>query len=117
MPETEIEAASGALTDPFLHGSSASATGASKAKAGRIGRIGRKVEIQMPGTLDVVAGSVLTLVGFREGVDGEWLVKSVRQQISRQGWTTSIQGEGSPPDETYRKPSKTKKIAETAADV
>jgi len=108
--------APGKISDPVAYASGTNAHKASKAHADRIGRIGRTLEIIMPGTLDVIAGAILTVQGFRPGIDGEWLIKSVRQQINRQGWTTQIECEGITADETYRKPPKTRTKAKTAAD-
>jgi phage protein D len=62
--------------------------------ARRIERRGRAFEVEMPGNPDVAAGMNITLYGFRDGVDGEWVAKIVRHRISRDGWRTVIQGEG-----------------------
>jgi phage protein D len=70
------------------------AKAAAKAKAGRIERSKRRVELSMPGRLDIVAGAFVTLSGFREGVDGRIKVVTVKHSITRSGWLTSITGEG-----------------------
>lgn len=62
--------------------------------ARRIERRGRAFEVEMPGNPDVAAGMNVSLYGFRDGVDGEWIAKVVRHRLSRQGWQTVIQGEG-----------------------
>lgn len=70
------------------------AQAAAKSQAKRIERSKKSVEITMPGTLAVVAGSVVILSGFRDGVDGRFKAVSVRHSLSRSGWTTTISGEG-----------------------
>lgn len=71
------------------------AKAAAKSHAKRIERAKKSVEISMPGTLSVVAGSFVTLAGFRAGVSGRFKVVSVRHSVSRSGWTTSFTAEGS----------------------
>jgi uncharacterized protein len=99
----------GNIKDALHYADGTNAGKAATCRANRIGRIGRAFEITMPGTMDIIAGSILTLQGFRDGVDGEWLVKAVRQSVGRNGWQTTLTGEGTTSDETYRKPSKSKK--------
>lgn len=68
---------------------------AAKTTAARLARSSRSFELDLPGRLDIVAGGKVTLAGFREGVNGEWLVKSVRHRIDSSGWSMSVEGEGS----------------------
>lgn len=74
-------------------GSKEEAEAAAKSKAKRIERSKRQFELSMPGRLDMVAGSFVTLSGFRDGVDGRIKIVSVRHSVTRSGWTTSISGE------------------------
>lgn len=75
---------------------SAQANSAAKTTAARIARNVRKIELVLPGRLDIVAGGKITLTSeHRVGVAGIWLVKTVRHRISKQGWTMTVEGEGS----------------------
>ncbi len=65
-----------------------------KTTAKRIARATRSFELTLPGRLDIVAGGKVNLTGFREGVNGEWLVKNVRHRIDSGGWSMSVSGEG-----------------------
>lgn len=119
MPETFVDAstdAPGKVVDPMLYASGSTAGKAAKVKADRIARVGKTLDITMPGTLDVVAGGVLTVDGFRPDVDGEWQVKVVKQSISRSGWITEISCESANIDETYRKPKALKEKTQAQTD-
>lgn len=65
-----------------------------KAAASRIDRSKKKLELAMPGTLDVVAGAIITLEDFRPQVNGRYKIVEVRHSISRSGWLTSVTCEG-----------------------
>jgi uncharacterized protein len=67
---------------------------AAKTTAARIARASRGFEIELPGRLDIVAGGKINLSGVRDGVNGSWLVKSVRHRIDSGGWSMSVSGEG-----------------------
>ena len=70
------------------------AKAAAKSQAKRIERSKKKLDATMPGTLSIVAGSVVNMAGFRDGVDGSFKIVSVRHSLSRSGWTTTLTGEG-----------------------
>lgn len=65
-----------------------------KTTASRIARSSREFELSLPGRLDVVAGGKIQLAGISEGVNGEWLVKSISHRIDSRGWSMTVQGEG-----------------------
>jgi phage protein D len=69
------------------------AKASAKTTAKRIARGKASVELTMPGRIDIVAGMHITLVGFRDGVNGKWKAVTVRQTLSRSGWLTAITGE------------------------
>lgn len=70
------------------------AEAAAKTTAARIARASRQIELTLPGRLDIVAGGKVQLTGIRQGVDGEWLVKTVRHRIDSGGWSMQVTGEG-----------------------
>ena len=67
---------------------------AAKTTARRIERSKKRVEISMPGTLEIVSGMVINLADFRPQISGRYKVLVVRQSVSRSAWTTSITCEG-----------------------
>lgn len=69
------------------------AKAAAKTTAKRIERAKASIDLTLPGTTAIVAGSHINLTGFRDGINGAWKVVSVRQTISRSGWRTVITGE------------------------
>jgi phage protein D len=66
-----------------------------KTAAKRIARSSRSFDISLPGRLDIVAGGKVSLSGFRDGVNGEWLVKDVKHRLDSSGWSMTVSGEGS----------------------
>lgn len=66
-----------------------------KTAASRIGRSTRQFDLSLPGRLDIVAGGKVSLSGFRDGVNGEWLVKDVKHRLDSSGWSMTVSGEGS----------------------
>lgn len=54
---------------------------------------GGKLTISMPGRLDVLAESPIAVSGFRQGVDGSFVVRRVEHSLSKSGLTTSIDAE------------------------
>lgn len=90
-----LAASESTFTPPAPAATEEEAKAVAKTTAKRIARITRKMSLSLPGRLDIVAGGKVTLTGFREGVNGEWLVKSVRHRIDSSGWSMSVEGEGS----------------------
>jgi phage protein D len=84
-----------AFVAPNTASSEEEAKAQAKTAAERIGRSTRQFELTLPGRLDIVAGGKVSLGGFRDGVNGEWLVKEVRHRMDSQGWSMSVSGEGS----------------------
>lgn len=82
------------FTPPAPAASEPEAKAVAKTTAKRIARATRSFEIALPGRLDIVAGGKITLSGFREGVNGQWLVKSVRHRLDAGGWSMTVSGEG-----------------------
>lgn len=70
------------------------AKSAAKSQAKRIERGKKKLEVTMPGTLAIPAGSVVNMSGFRNGVAGRFKITQVRHTLNRSGWTTTLSGEG-----------------------
>lgn len=69
------------------------AVAAAKAELEKRARGERKLNLTLPGRTDLVAEGPLTLAGFREGVDGAWLITSVDHQLDNGGYVCSVQAE------------------------
>lgn len=82
------------FTPPAPAASEPEAKAIAKTTAKRIARATRSFEITLPGRLDIVAGGKINLTGFREGVNGNWLMKNVRHRIDSGGWSMTVSGEG-----------------------
>ncbi len=83
-----------AFVAPTTAASEDEAKAQAKTAASRIGRSTRKFDLTLPGRLDIVAGGKVLLSGFRDGVNGEWLVKEVKHRLDSSGWSMSVSGEG-----------------------
>ena len=68
------------------------ATIAAEAKLDAFTRGKAKVELTLPGNPAVMAEAELTLKGFRDGVNGSWIVETVEHRFSNQGYVTTITG-------------------------
>ncbi|WP_323162870.1 phage late control D family protein [Stenotrophomonas maltophilia] len=70
-----------------------SAEAAAKAKHRERARATRTMTYTLPGRPEIMAESTVTMQGFREGVDGEWLAKRVEHYIGPDGFRTTIECE------------------------
>lgn len=75
-------------------GSAADAKAAAQAELDRRKRGQETVSVTLPGDPSLMAESPLELVGFREGVDGTWLVSKVTHSLSKSGgYSCEVEGE------------------------
>ena len=63
-----------------------------RAEYERTRRMGGNLTMQLPGRKDLMAEGRLALTGFREGVDGEWLVATVTHAIDAGGYRCVVEG-------------------------
>lgn len=63
----------------------ASAKAAADAEFNRSKRAGNQLSLTLPGNPDLVAEGRVSLSGFRDGVNGVWLVSKVQHQIDKSG--------------------------------
>lgn len=70
-----------------------SARAAAEAEQRMRARSSNSLAVEMPGNPDLVAEATVTMEGFREGVDGEWLAKRVEHYIGSRGYRTNVEGE------------------------
>jgi hypothetical protein len=69
------------------------ALAAARAELDRRGRGERKLEVTLPGRADLAAEAPLTMAGFRDGVDGSWIITSVHHALDNQGYVCTVQAE------------------------
>jgi phage protein D len=67
-----------------------SAENAARAKQRSRARAERRLTYTLPGRPGITAEALATMQGFREGVDGEWLIKLAEHYIGPDGYRTSI---------------------------
>lgn len=51
------------------------------------------VSLTLPGRTDLVAEAPLTLAGFRDGVNGEWVITRVEHSLDSQGYSCTVEAE------------------------
>ncbi len=71
----------------------ASAQDAAEAELERSKREGARVTVTLPGRTDLMAESKLLLVGFREGVAGEWTIEGVTHRLDAGGYAVTVEAE------------------------
>lgn len=72
----------------------AMALAAARSELDRRNRAKKTVSITLPGRAELQAEAPLTLAGFRDGVDGEWIITRVEHSLDKQsGYACTIEGE------------------------
>ncbi len=78
-------------TDRHIYPNKSAAEQAAKARLSAFNRSTAAVRLEMPGRTDLFAERSINAVGFKDGVDGEYLVDSVEQVFTQSGWSTSVE--------------------------
>jgi len=66
-----------------------------RAKFGELKRESRFLDIKMPGLPELATQKVLRLEGFRDNVDGDWLIIEVTHTLSKSaGYTSQLKASG-----------------------
>ncbi|VVP01584.1 hypothetical protein PS862_02876 [Pseudomonas fluorescens] len=81
-------------TDRHIHPNKSAAEQAAKARLAAFNRSTAGVRLEMPGRTDLFAERVINAQGFKDGLDGEYLVDSVEQVFTQSGWTTTVECNG-----------------------
>lgn len=71
---------------------SASAEAAARAELRKRARGEHGLSYTVPGRADLVAETLVTMSGFRDGVDGDWIVTRAEHYIGPNGYATTIDG-------------------------
>ncbi len=71
----------------------AEAKRAAQARLRKMSRGRTALSLSLPGDPELVAERPITLSGFRDGVDGDWIIKSAEHRLDSSGYTTSIEAQ------------------------
>ena len=81
-------------TDRHVHANKTAAEAAAKARLAGFNRSTAGVRFEMPGRTDLFAESEIAAQGFKDGLDGNYLVESVEQVWTQAGWSTTVECNG-----------------------
>ncbi|MBX8475417.1 late control protein [Pseudomonas cichorii] len=81
-------------TDRHIYPNKSAAEQAAKARLAAFNRSTAGVRLEMIGRTDLFAERMISAQGFKDGLDGEYLVDSVEQVFTQSGWTTSVECNG-----------------------
>ena len=102
-------------TDRHIHPNKTAAEQAAKARLAAFNRSTAGVRLEMPGRSDLFAERMINAQGFKDGLDGEYLVDSREQVFTQSGWSTTIEcnaGKKGKAKVKGKKPEKTLKIVQ-----
>ncbi|WP_085590901.1 phage late control D family protein [Pseudomonas sp. B14(2017)] len=80
----------GVHTDRHIYPNKSAAEQAAKARLAAFNRSTAAVRLEMFGRTDLFAERTISAQGFKNGLDGEYLVDSVEQVFTASGWTTTV---------------------------
>lgn len=78
-------------TDRHIHPNKSAAEQAAKARLAAFNRSTAEVRLEMVGRTDLFAERQISAQGFKDGLDGEFLVDSVEQVFTQSGWSTTVE--------------------------
>lgn len=84
----------GVHTDRHIYPDKTAAPQAAKARLAAFNRSTAGVRLEMVGRTDLFAERTINAQGFKNGLDGEYLVDSVEQVFSAAGWSTTVECNG-----------------------
>ncbi|MBF8703234.1 phage late control D family protein, partial [Pseudomonas putida] len=98
----------GVHTDRHIYPNKSAAEQAAKARLAAFNRSTAAVRLEMVGRTDLFAERTINAQGFKNGLDGEYLVDSVEQVFTASGWTTTVECNGGKKGKATAKGKKTK---------
>ena len=81
-------------TDRHIYPDKSAAEQAAKARLAAFNRSSAAVRLEMVGRTDLFAERMIDAQGFKDGLDGEYLVDSVEQTFTQSGWSTTVECNG-----------------------
>ncbi|MCU1730616.1 MULTISPECIES: phage late control D family protein [unclassified Pseudomonas] len=82
------------FVDRHVYPNKSAAEQAAKARLAEFNRSTATVNLEMSGRTDVFAERMIRVEGFKDGLDGEYLIDTVTQLFTATGWDTSVQCNG-----------------------
>lgn len=81
-------------TDRHIYPNKTAAEQAAKARLAAFNRSTAGIRLEMVGRTDLFAERMISVQGFKEGFDGEYLTDSVEQVFTQAGWSTTAECNG-----------------------
>lgn len=95
-------------TDRHIYPDKTAAEQAAKARLAAFNRSTAAVRLEMVGRTDLFAERSISAQGFKNGLDGEYLVDSVEHVFTASGWSTTVECNGGKQGKAKAKGKKTK---------
>lgn len=90
-PDAPIGSSSATHTDRHIYPNPSAAKAAARAKLSSMNRQTASGQLELRGRADLAAEKSVELQGFKQEVDGTYLIESVTHQLAGQSWGTSIE--------------------------
>jgi phage protein D len=90
-PDAPVGSSSATHTDRHIYPNPSAAKAAAKAKLSSMNRQTASGQLELRGRADLAAEKSVELQGFKQEVDGAYLIESVTHQVAGQSWSTSVE--------------------------
>ena len=90
-PDAPVGSSSATHTDRHIYPNPSAAKAAAKAKLAGMNRQTASGQLELRGRADLAAEKSVELQGFKQEVDGTYLIESVTHQLAGQSWSTSVE--------------------------
>ena len=90
-PDAPAGSSSATHTDRHIYPNASAAKAAAKAKLAGMNRQTASGQLELRGRADLAAEKSVELQGFKQEVDGTYLIESVTHQLAGQSWSTSVE--------------------------
>ncbi|MFD2643070.1 phage late control D family protein [Pseudomonas japonica] len=107
---------SAVFTDRHIYPNKSAAEQAATARLEAFKRSTATVYLEMAGRTDLFAERMLRVQGFKDGLDGDYLIESVTQTFTNSGWDTTVQCNGTNQGKSTAKTRKAKQTKPLKAE-
>lgn len=114
--ENKPEDVSAVFIDRHIYPNKSAADQAAKARLEAFKRSTATVYLEMAGRTDLFAERMLHVQGFKDGLDGEYLIDTVTQTFTASGWDTTVQCNGTNQGKSTAKTQKTRQTKPLKAE-
>ncbi len=102
--------------DRHLYPDKSAAEQAARARLAAFNRSTARVRLEMPGRTDLFVERIISTQGFKDGLDGEFLIESVAQTFTASGWGTTVECNGGKQGKARAKGGQTGRAASLKAE-